>query len=92
MGNDREMLSVGFINCKERWSREVDVKVLLGLKRFDVLGLAGTFLKIEEVSETGYEWYCRNRGGCKWSSGGMAVLVHMSLELSKKVKERAGVS
>ena len=37
---DREMLSVGFIDCRGWWSREVDVKVLLGVKRFDVLGLA----------------------------------------------------
>ena len=37
---DREMLSVGFIICRGWWSREADVKVLLGLTRFDVLGLA----------------------------------------------------
>ena len=66
------------------------MKVLLGLKRFDVLGLAGTFLKMEEVSVTGYEWHGRNRGGGKWSSGGVAVLVHMSLE-SRVRKSREGL-
>ena len=29
---------------------------LLGLERFDVLGLAEAFLKKEEVNVTGYEW------------------------------------
>ena len=34
----------------------MDVKVLLGLKRFDVLGLSETFLKKEEkMSMTGYK-------------------------------------
>ncbi len=30
---DREMLNVGFINCRRWWSREVDMKVLLELMR-----------------------------------------------------------
>ena len=42
----REMC-VGFINYRGWWSREVDVKVLLELMRFDVIGLAATFLKKE---------------------------------------------
>ena len=47
------------------------MKVLLGLKRFDMLGLAETFLKMEEeeVSVTGYEWYGRNRDGGKRANG-----------------------
>ena len=50
---DRAMLSIGFVNCRGWWSREVDMKLLLELKRFSVLGLAETFLKPEEVSMTG---------------------------------------
>ena len=55
---DSEMLSAGFINCRGWCSREVDVKALLGLKTFDVLELAETFLKRkgEVMSMTGYEW------------------------------------
>ena len=50
-----------------------------------MLGLAEMFLKMkEEVSVTGYEWYGRNRDG-KWASGGMAVLVHKSLEVKRGV-------
>ena len=44
----------------------MDVAVLLGLTRFNVLRLAEMFLKMEEkVSMTGYEWYGRNRAGDK---------------------------
>ena len=60
------------------------MKVLL------VLRLAETFFKKEEeVSVTGYEWYVRNRDDGKLASGGMGVLVHMSLE--SRVKRGAGV-
>ena len=44
----------------------MDVKELLGLKRFDVLGFAEIFLKKEvDVSMTGYEWYSGDRDGSK---------------------------
>ena len=33
-------ISVGFINCRGWWSREVDVKLMLLNKGLDVLGLA----------------------------------------------------
>ena len=55
--------------------------LVTGLKRFDVLELAETFLqKDEEVSVPGYVWYGRNRGGSR-ASGGVGVLVNRSLEL-----------
>ena len=67
------------------------MKVLLGLKRFNMLWLAEVFLKKEaEVSVTGYEWYGRNRDGGKWASEGVAVLVHKSLE-SRIRKSREGL-
>ena len=58
----------------------MDVKILLGLKMFDIVGLAEMFLKEEEVSVAGYEWYGRNSDGGKRASGGVAVLVHRNLE------------
>ncbi len=63
----------------------MDVKVLLGLKRFDVLGLAETFLK-EECDRV--KWYGRNRDG-KRASGGVAELVHRHFEL-RVTKSREG--
>ena len=42
------MRSAGFINSRGWWSREVDVKVLLGLKRFKRGGCEG-IVEIEEV-------------------------------------------
>ena len=65
----------------------MEVEVLLGLKRVDVLGLA-EMLK-EEVSVR-YEWYGRNRDAGKWAYGGMGVLVHKSLE-SRVRKSREGL-
>ena len=55
--NDRETgrLNVGFVNCRGWWSREVDLKLVMGLTSFDVLGLVETFLqKDKEVSVAGY--------------------------------------
>ena len=51
----------------------MDVMVLLGLKRFDVLGLEMFLMKEEEVSVTGYEWYDRNRDCGKWASGSAGI-------------------
>ena len=69
----------------------MDVEVLLGIKRFDVVGLAETFLKQEEkVRVTGDEWYSWNRDGGKQANGDMGVLVHKSLESSVR-KSREGL-
>ncbi len=44
------------------WTREVDLRLVMGLKRFDVLGLAEPFLQKDEVvSVTEYVWYGRKR-------------------------------
>ena len=55
------------------------MKVLLGLMRFDVLGLAET-----------YKWYGRKVDGVKWASGGVAVLVYKSVESSLR-RSREGL-
>ena len=93
--NDREMgrLNVGFVNCRGWWSREVDLKLVMGLKRFDVLRLAEMFLqKGEEVSVTGFVWYGRNReGGGRQASGAVRVLVNRSLE-SRVCSAREGLA
>ena len=45
---------MGFVNCSGWWSREVVLKLVIGLKRFVLLGLAEMFLqKDEEVSVHG---------------------------------------
>ena len=66
------------------------MKILLGLKRFDVHGLAEMLLKKELVSMARYEWYSRNRDHGKWANGDVGVLVSKSLELRVK-KSRKGL-
>ena len=73
---DRVQLSLGFVNCRGWWSREVDIKLTLQELRLDVLGLAETFLRgEEEASAAGYVWYGHNRQGSKRASGGVGILV-----------------
>ena len=60
----RGCLSLGFINCRGWWSREVDIRVMLKEKGLDVLGLAETFLQRDQEGEVvGYVWYGMNRVG-----------------------------
>ena len=60
----------------------VDLKLVMGLKRFDVFGLTEMFLqKDEAVSMAEYVWYSRTREGDGRASGGVGVLVNRSLEL-----------
>ena len=90
LGEDRGMgtndektgrLNVRFVNCRGWWSREVDLKLVMGLKRFGMLGIAETFLqKDEEVSVAGYVWYGRNREGGRRASGGVGVLENVEGE------------
>ena len=93
--NDRETgrLNVGFVNCRGWWSREVDLKLVMGLKRFDVLGLAEIFLqKDEEISMAEYVWYGRNREGSRRTSGGVGVLMNRSLESRMSSAREGSVS
>ena len=46
---------MGFVNCRGWWSREVDLKLVMGLKTFDVLGLVEEFLQKDE--EVSVAWY-----------------------------------
>ena len=60
----------------------MDLKLIMGLKRFDKLELAEIFLqKDEEVSVAGYVWYGKKREGGRQASGGVEVLVNRSFEL-----------
>ena len=71
-------LNVGLMVCYCRvwWLREVDLKLVMGLKRFDMLWLAKTFLlKDEEVFVAGYVCRSRNREGGWRASAGVGVLV-----------------
>ena len=59
----------------------MDLKLVMGLKRFNVLGLVDIFLQKDEgVIVAGYMWYGRNRENGKRSSGDVEVLVNMSSE------------
>ena len=69
------MLSVGFAIIQDGDQERWDIKVLMGLKMFAVLGLVEIFLKKEEeVRVTAYEWYGRNRDGGKQASGVVGML------------------
>ena len=72
-----------FVNCRGWWSREVDLMLVMGLRRFVLLGLAD-----EEVSMAGYVWYGRNRGDGRWTSDGVGVMVNWNLESRGVVHER----
>ena len=51
MGTNDGGKIVGFVNCRGWLSREVDLKLVMGLKRFDMLELPETVLqKDEEVA------------------------------------------
>ena len=87
-----EQLSLGFVNCRGWWSREVDIKLMLQELKLDVLVLAETFLrKEEEASVAGYVWYGRNREGCKRASGGVGMLVRKELQSRLLSCQREGV-
>ena len=90
-GRETGRLNVRFVNCRAWWPREVDLKLVMGLRRFDVLWLAETFLRKDEaVSVTGYMRYGRNSEGGRRASGGVGVLVNRSLE--SRVSAREGWS
>ena len=80
----RDRLSLGFLNCRGWWSREVDIRLMLRKKGLDVLGLAETFLQLDQEGKVGggggggggYVWYGMNRVGVKKASGGVGLLVH----------------
>ena len=72
--NDRETGRIWW------WSREVDLKLVMGLKRFYVLGLVEMFLQKDEVSLARNMWYGRNSEGGRQASDGVGVLVNRSLE------------
>ena len=76
MGRCR-VLSVGFLNCRGWWSREVDVMCVLKSKSFDLLGQAKIFQQQEgEADIPGYVWYGHNRARDKHASGGVGLLVN----------------
>ena len=59
----------------------MDLKLAMGLKRFDVLRLMAMFLqKIEELSVAGYMWYGRNSEGDRRANGSVGALVNRTLE------------
>ena len=90
LGGDQ--LSLGFVNCRGWWSREVDIKLRLQELKLDVLDLAETFLREEdEASVAGYVWYGRNREGCKRASGGVGILVRKELQSRLLSCQREGV-
>ena len=61
---------------------------MLRKKGLDVLGLAETFLQLDQEGEVGgYVWYGMNRVGVKKASGGVGLLVKEEIEsrlLAKK--------
>ena len=60
-------MKVNLVNCREWWSRKVDLMFVLRGRKLDILGLAETFFqKVKEVgtgSIVGGQWWDRYNGG-----------------------------
>ena len=71
---------MGNLNCREWWSRKVDVKCMLKLKSLDVLGIAETFLQLErKVDVPSYVWCGHKRIREQRASGGVGQLVKKNI-------------
>ncbi len=72
---------MGFVNIRGWRSKEVEMGQVIKDQRFDVFGMAETFLRNEdEIKLEGYQWFGAGRSGGGKASGGVGLLVKETLQ------------